>query len=61
MTGREIDGVEWRAWFPVILSDTGRWTWLRVVWARKEFLGPRTAKHGDLDLMIWRYYRERPR
>ena len=57
---REIDAHEWFAWRPVILSDTGRWAWRRIVWCRKEFIGRRTAAIGDVDLMIWQFYDKRP-
>lgn len=57
---REIDAHEWYAWRPVLCDDTGRFAWFRTVWRRREFLGPRTAKMGDLDLLIWRYYRSKP-
>lgn len=56
---RELDARPWFAWFPVVTEDGG-WAWLRRIWCRKEFLGRRTARLGDCDLLIWHYYKSEP-
>lgn len=57
---RQMDPHRWFAWHPVVLSDTGDWAWMRTVWRRKAFLGPRTEALGDPDFLIWYYYDNEP-
>jgi hypothetical protein len=56
---RAIDWHHWFAWLPVVTED-GEWCWLVWVWRRKAYIGPRTAKIGNPDLMIWHYRRKKP-
>jgi hypothetical protein len=51
---REIEWHPHFAWLPVLTED-GKWAWLRWVERRKWWVGPRTTKIGDPDLMVWHY------
>jgi hypothetical protein len=52
---REIEWQPWFAWYPVFVEDSGCIRWLRFVWRRKQFIGPRCAQIADIDLMIWEW------
>lgn len=46
----------WFAWYPVRIETTGRWVWLRKVWAQREVRPGDSVYHPT----VWVYYLEGP-